>query len=77
MKQLKKRSVWVYVDLILLGFAKAFDKIFYTKFIFELIAYGIHPVKVKWIKNFSNKSQQMVVIGDHYSCWEYVLSGVK
>ena len=64
------------VDLILLDFAKAFDKVSHAKLIHKLTACGINLILVRWIRAFLTNRRQRVVIGDNYSCWEEVLSGV-
>ena len=64
------------VDLILLDFAKAFDKVSHAKLIHKLTACGVNQILVRWIKAFLTNRRQRVVIGDNYSCWEEVLSGV-
>lgn len=40
------------VDLVLLDFAKAFDKVSHEKLPLKLEAYGIDTVLVKWVKGF-------------------------
>ena len=37
------------VDLILLDFAKAFDKVSHEKLLLKLEAYGVENLLVKWI----------------------------
>ena len=64
------------IDLIFLDFEKAFDKVSHAKLILCLFAIGIHTVLVRWIKAFLSNRKQRVVIGDSFSCWEDVLSGV-
>ena len=64
------------VDLILLDFAKAFDKVSHAKLIKKLEAIGIDNILVRWIKAFLTERKQRVVIGDNYSEWEDVTSSV-
>ena len=46
------------VDLVLLDFAKAFDKVSHEKLIFKLEAYGVNSMLVKWVRGFlSNRKQ--------------------
>ena len=40
------------VDLVLLDFAKAFDKVSHKKLIQKLEAYGINEMLVRWIESF-------------------------
>jgi hypothetical protein len=64
------------VDLVLLDFAKAFDKVSHAKLIQKLEAYGVNSLLVKWIKSFLTGRKQRVVIGDNISEWEDVTSSV-
>ena len=64
------------VDVVFLDFAKAFDKVSHPKLLLKLAAYGLGPIIVNWIKSFLNNRRQRVVIGNKYSQWETVLSGV-
>jgi hypothetical protein len=64
------------VDLILLYFSKAFDKVSHKKLILKLRAYGINDVLVNWTETFLNGRRQRVVIGDSQSEWRDVTSGV-
>ena len=64
------------VDLVLLDFAKAFDKVSHAKLIQKLEAYGINKTLVKWIESFLTGRKQRVVIGDNSSEWEDVTSSV-
>ena len=64
------------VDLILLDFSKAFDKVSHKKLILKLRAYGIDDVLVNWTEAFLNGRRQRVVMGDSQSEWRDVTSGV-
>jgi hypothetical protein len=64
------------VDLVLLDFAKAFDKVSHAKLIQKLKAYGIDGILVKWIESFLTGRKQRVLIGDNCSEWEDVTSSV-
>jgi hypothetical protein len=64
------------VDLILLDFAKAFDKVSHAKLIQKLEAYGVNNILVKWIESFLTGRKQRVIIGDNNSDWEDVTSSV-
>jgi retron-type reverse transcriptase len=63
-------------DLVLLDFAKAFDKVSHKKLVQKLEAYGISSILVKWIESFLTGRRQRVLIGDHSSEWEEVTSSV-
>jgi retron-type reverse transcriptase len=62
--------------LVLLDFAKAFDKVSHAKLIQKLKAYGKDGILVKWIESFLNGRKQRVLIGDNCSEWEDVTSSV-
>jgi hypothetical protein len=64
------------VDLVLLDFAKAFDKVSHAKLIQKLKAYGIDDILVRWIESFLTGRKQRVLIGDNSSEWEDVTSSV-
>ena len=64
------------VDLVLLDFAKAFDKVSHKKLIQKLEAYGINNILVKWIESFLTGRKQRVLIGDNGSEWGDVTSSV-
>jgi methylaspartate ammonia-lyase len=59
------------VDLVLLDFVKAFDKVSQAKLIQKLKAYGIDGLLVKWIESFLTGRKQRVLIGDNCSEWEW------
>jgi Reverse transcriptase (RNA-dependent DNA polymerase) len=67
-----KRSI----DIILLDFAKAFDKVPHKRLALKLGAYGISGNLLKWIVDFLNNRKQRVVLGKHMSSWQDVSSGV-
>ena len=64
------------VDLIILDFSKAFDKVSHKKLIAKLRAYGIDEILVKWTEALLTERRQRVVIGDNQSDWKEVTSGV-
>ena len=66
----------VSVDLVLLDFAKPFDKVSHAKLIKKLESYGIDSVLVRRIRSFLSNRKQRVVIGDSGSNWEDVTSSV-
>ena len=57
------------VDLVLLDFAKTFDKVSHEKILLKLEAYGIDSILVSWVKGFLSNRRQRVVIGDSSSKW--------
>ena len=64
------------VDLILLDFSKAFDKVSHAKLIQKPEAYGVNNILVKWIESFLTLRKPTVTIGDNGSEWEDVTSSV-
>ena len=64
------------VDLILLDFSKAFDKVSHPKLLLKLENYGISGKILQWIRSFLQNRNQRVVMGDYSSEWCQVRSGV-
>ena len=64
------------IDVILLDFAKAFDKVPHKRLLLKLEAYGIEGKVLNWIKAFLSNRTQRVMLGDILSDWEKVTSGV-
>jgi len=63
-------------DLIIMDFAKAFDKVCHEKLLTVLHRYGIDPPTLRWIRSFlSNRTQSVVVEGARSSTLP-VTSGV-
>ena len=63
-------------DIIIMDFAKAFDKVSHWRLIKKLRNYGITGSVNKWVENFLlNRSQRVVCSGEN-SEWAPVLSGV-
>ena len=67
----KRLATGSQVDIILLDFAKAFDKVPHSRLLYKLEYYGIDQVTIKWIKSFQN----VVLVGVKWSSAQ-VLSGV-
>ena len=63
-------------DVILLDFAKAFDKVPHQRLLLKLELIGIDEKTVKWIKSFLQDRTQEVVVGDERSKIGKVTSGV-
>ena len=56
------------VDVILLDFAKAFDKVPHSRLMYKLDYYGVRGQTNTWIKAFlSNRKQQVLLEGTHSS----------
>ena len=64
------------IILIFLDFAKAFDKVRHKSLIIKLKAYGYDIKIINWIEDFLRHRKQRVVLGEHYSDWKEVTSGV-
>ena len=64
------------VDIILLDFAKAFDKVPHIRLLHKLDYYGIRGGTLSWIKEFLSGRSQQVVLEGQKSSQKEVLSGV-
>ena len=64
------------VDLILLDFSKAFDKVSHEKVIFKMHQYGVRGPTLRWIKSFLDNRSQSVVLNGTSSESVPVSSGV-
>ena len=63
-------------DVIIMDFAKAFDKVSHWRLALKLKNYGITGSINKWIKEFLSQRSQRVVCSGEHSDWAPVLSGV-
>ena len=66
----------VQTDIIILDFAKAFDKVNHSLLIHKIQSYGITGKSNKWIKDFLADRQQAVVVNGCKSNKIHVRSGV-
>ena len=64
------------VDVILLNFAKAFDKVPHQRLLYKLNYYGIRGVTLKWIEAFLGCRKQQVLLDGSKSQQADVISGV-
>ena len=64
------------VDVAVLDFTKAFDKVPHCHLISKLQYYGLNGEISTWVKNFLTGCTQKVVINGHTSCPADVTSGV-
>jgi hypothetical protein len=55
------------VDVVLLDFSKAFDKVPHARLLSKLDYYGVRTNTLKWISAFLSHRQQQVVLEDHIS----------
>ena len=63
-------------DLLLLDFAKAFDKVAHKRLNLKLSGYGICGKLLAWLKAFLTGRKQRVVLGEFISGWLEVSSSV-
>ena len=63
-------------DLLLLDFAKAFDKVAHKRLNLKLSGYGICGKLLIWLKSFLTDRKQRVILGEFLSNWGKVSSGV-
>ena len=63
-------------DLLLLDFAKAFDKVAHKRLNLKLSGYGICGKLLNWLKAFLTDRKQRVILGESVSKWGEVCSGV-
>lgn len=63
-------------DMVLLDFAKAFDKVPHKRLLHKLSRYGIHSRLLYWIEAFLSNRKQRVILGADCSDWIPVTSGV-
>jgi hypothetical protein len=64
------------VDIILLDFAKAFDKVPHHRLLHKLEYYGVNPKTNRWIRSFLENREQSVILEGTVSMQVQVLSGV-
>ena len=64
------------VDVILLDFAKAFDKVPHQRLIYKLQYYGVRGNTLGWIKSFLSNRKQQVLLEGEKSTEADVASGV-
>ena len=63
------------VDVILLDFAKAFDKVPHSRLLYKLDYYGVRGQTNTWIKGFLSDRKQQVLLEGTHSIRADVLSG--
>jgi hypothetical protein len=64
------------IDLILLDFSKAFDKVPHERLLYKMEYYGIRGHMNSWIRDFLKNRQQQVVLEGATSTSAPVQSGV-
>ena len=63
-------------DIILLDFAKAFDKVPHDRLLHKVEFYGVRQNTIEWIKQFLTNRTQSVILENHKSDPLDVVSGV-
>ena len=64
------------VDAVYIDFAKDFDSISHVKLLTKIHGYGIDTNLLNWISNFLSERTQFVYIGNTFSKFPPVLTGV-
>ena len=64
------------VDIVLLDFAKTFDKVPHHRLLHKLEYYGVNPKTNRWIRSFLENRKQSVILEGTVSKQVPVLSGV-
>ncbi|CAM4559979.1 unnamed protein product [Caretta caretta] len=64
------------VDMLVLDFSKAFDKVSYSILASKLKKYGLDEWTIRWIESWLDCWAQRVVINGSMSSWQPVSSGV-
>ena len=64
------------VDMILLDFSKAFDKVPHQRLLHKLNFYGVRNNTLRWIRSFLKDRSQKVILEGEFSSSAPVLSGV-
>ena len=64
------------VDMVYLDFLKAFDMVPHRRLIHKLKGYGLRSDLLGWFESFLSNRRQRVVLGETYSTWVNVTSGV-
>lgn len=64
------------VDIILLDFAKAFDKVPHSRLLHKLTYYGVNIKTINWVRSFLENRKQNVVLEGATSTSAPVMSGV-
>jgi len=67
---------WTQVDIGILDFSKAYDKVAHSRLVQKLEFYGIRGKPLQWITSFLSKITQQVIVEGSYSTPCKVTSGV-
>ena len=64
------------MDIIYIDYSRAFDSVVHSKLIHKLKCYGIQYELLTWIESFLTNRQQCVKVGNHFSSYSPVYSGI-
>ena len=64
------------IDIIYMDFSKAFDTVPHQRLLNKLHAYGIDGSLLKWVASFLHNRSQRVRVGESYSDFSTVVSGI-
>ena len=65
-----------WTDIIILDFAKVFDRVNHSLLVYKLQCYGIRGSTITWIANFLSDRRQAVVVDGSCSSFAKVRSGI-
>ena len=73
---IKSMDQKLFTDTVYIDLAKAFDTVSHTKLLHKLPCYGISGNILNWVSSFLNNRKQRVKIGNSFSVYKNVTSGV-
>ena len=62
--------------VLLTDLSKAFDWFPFSLFMAKLKAYGFHNSSLKWVNDYLSHRSQRTQVGNEYSSWKEIISGV-
>ena len=65
-----------YVNLLMIDYSKAFDKVDITVALEKLLSMNLRPALLNWVGNFLSERQQCVKVGATFSAWTPTSCGV-
>ena len=67
----------VYMKVVYLDTSKAFHKVWHTRILFKLKAYGVDVQLLSLLEDFLENGKQRVVLNGQTSNWRKIISGVR